>query len=54
MNSFLSEDEKKELYNEIPLKRMGTPLDVASCVMFLENNTYITGQVIQVNGGWNI
>ena len=54
MNSFLSEDEKNELYNEIPLKRMGTPLDVASCVMFLENNPYITGQIIQVNGGWNM
>ena len=54
MNSFLSEDEKNELYNEIPLKRMGTPLDVASCIIFLENNPYITGQVIQVNGGWNI
>ena len=54
MNSFLSEDEKNELYNEIPLKRMGSPLDVASCIMFLENNPYITGQVIQVNGGWNI
>ena len=54
MNSFLSEDEKSEIYNEIPLKRMGSPLDVASCIMFLENNPYITGQVIQVNGGWNI
>ncbi len=54
MNSFLSESEKIELYNEIPLKRMGTPLDIASCVIFLENNPYITGQILQVNGGWNI
>ena len=54
MNSFLSDDEKNELYKEIPLGKMGTPLDVASCVLFLENNSYITGQIIQVNGGWNI
>ncbi len=54
MNSFLSEDEKNELYKEIPLKRMGTVSEIASCVLFLENNPYITGQILQVNGGWNI
>lgn len=54
MNAFLSDNEKEELYREIPLRRMGSTLDIASCVMFLESNPYITGQVIQVNGGWNI
>lgn len=54
MNSFLSNDEKENLFNEIPLKRMGTVSEIASCVLFLENNPYITGQIIQVNGGWNI
>lgn len=54
MNNFLTDEEKYELYEEIPLKKMGTPQDVASCVLFLENNPYITGQIIQVNGGWNM
>ena len=54
MNSFLTEKEKNELYEEIPLKKMGTTNDIASCVLFLENNPYITGQIIQVNGGWNM
>ena len=54
MNSFLSEDEKQDLYKEIPLGKMGTTNEVASCVLFLENNPYITGQILQVNGGWNI
>ena len=54
MNSFLTEKEKNELYEEIPLKKMGTTNDIASCVLFLENNPYITGQILQVNGGWNM
>ena len=54
MNSFLTKNEKNELYEEIPLKKMGTTKDIASCVLFLENNPYITGQIIQVNGGWNM
>ncbi len=54
MNSFLTENEQNELFNEIPLKRMGTTKEVANCVLFLENNPYITGQIIQVNGGWNM
>ena len=54
MNSFLSEDEKQDLYKEIPLRKMGTTNEVASCVLFLENNPYITGQILQVNGGWNM
>ncbi len=54
MNNFLTDKEKDELYEEIPLKRMGTPHEVASCVLFLENNPYITGQILQVNGGWNM
>ncbi len=37
----------------IPMKRGGTPEDVANCTLFLASNlsTYITGQVIHVNGG---
>lgn len=54
MNNFLNEDEKKQLISEIPLEKIGTPDDVAECVLFIVKSNYITGQILQVNGGWNI
>ncbi len=47
-------DEIKETYtSKIPLKRFGTPKDVAEAVAFLlsDSATYITGEVLKVNGG---
>ena len=35
----------------IPLKRYGTVDDIASAAVFLAKNTYITGQVLNVDGG---
>ena len=52
MNAFLTQEEKEELNKEIPLERMGKPEEVASCVKWLIENEYTTGQVISVNGGW--
>lgn len=54
MNSFLSKEELSEIVNDIPLEHIGLPSDVADTVLFLEKNSYITGQVIQVTGGWNL
>lgn len=54
MNSFLSKEELSEIVNDIPLERIGLPSDVADTVLFLEKNSYITGQIIQVTGGWNL
>ncbi len=54
MNKFLSDDEKKQIINEIPLEKLGNTCDIADCVLFLANSNYITGQIIQINGGWNI
>lgn len=54
MNKFLTEEEKEQIISEIPLEHIGNVEDVADCVLFLANANYITGQVIQVNGGWNI
>ena len=56
MNSHLSDEEIAECREEIPLKRLGTPADVASAVLFLASDMadYITGQVISVSGGWNL
>lgn len=53
MTESLSEDVKKSLFSAIPLNRLGRPEDIANCVMFLASDyaSYITGQVIHVNGG---
>lgn len=53
MNSELSNEDMKELINDIPLNRIGTPSDVAKAVKFLisDKAAYITGQVLGVNGG---
>ncbi|MCX7716601.1 MAG: 3-oxoacyl-[acyl-carrier-protein] reductase [Endomicrobia bacterium] len=53
MTEILSEEQKKKLQEYIPLNRLGEPEDVANVVWFLciEESSYITGQVISVNGG---
>jgi len=44
---------KKEIGGRYPLGRVGQPLDVANCILFLasEESSFITGQVIEVSGG---
>lgn len=54
MNNNLTEKEKQELKSEIPLEKMGLPLDIAKCVNWLVDDNYTTGQVISINGGWVI
>lgn len=53
MTSVLSDTVKESINTQIPLKRMGTAEDVANLVKFLasEDSAYITGQVINVDGG---
>ena len=53
MTSVVSEDLKKQILSEIPLGHMGTPDQVASVCSFLAgpDSTYITGQVLTVDGG---
>lgn len=53
MTEKLPEDVKKKLLEYVPLKRLGEPADVAKCVLFLasDDSSYITGEVISVNGG---
>ena len=53
MTRVLEESVRAKLVEQIPLARLGQPEDVARCVSFLvsEKASYITGQVINVNGG---
>ena len=48
-----SEEKRKFRENEVPLKRVGSPEDMASTISFLagQDSSYITGAIIHVNGG---
>lgn len=50
-----SESIKKSILDQIPLKRSGSPEDIASCALFLiKDAPYITGQIIPIDGGRSI
>ncbi|MBI5048097.1 MAG: 3-oxoacyl-[acyl-carrier-protein] reductase [Deltaproteobacteria bacterium] len=53
MTQALSEKVREELAKQIPLARIGMPEDVAESVLFLVSDAanYITGQVLNINGG---
>ena len=53
MTSVLSDSVKENINAQIPLKRMGTAREVAEVIYFLgsEKSSYITGQVINIDGG---
>jgi 3-oxoacyl-[acyl-carrier protein] reductase len=54
MNSHLSDGDISLINEEIPMGRLGRPEEVANGVSFLlsEKASYITGQVLAINGGW--
>ena len=53
MTSYLNEDDKQKLIQNIPLNRLGCVNDIAELAIFLasEDASYITGQTISVDGG---
>ena len=53
MTNVLSDSVKESIHNQIPLKRMGSAKEVAELIYFLgsEKSSYITGQVINIDGG---
>lgn len=53
MTGALNDTQKKAITDNIPLGRLGTPADIAEIVGFLASpaSTYVTGQIIGVNGG---
>lgn len=53
MNACFSEEERRALAAEIPAGRFGTPEEVAALALQLcTGNTYLTGQIITLDGGW--
>ncbi|MBE9488399.1 MAG: 3-oxoacyl-[acyl-carrier-protein] reductase [Bacteroidetes bacterium] len=56
MTSKLSDDVRKEWEKQIPLRRGGTPEDIAKTALFLASDlaSYVSGQVIHVCGGMNM
>lgn len=54
MNKNLSPKDKNSIIDSIPLEKIGLPEDIAKCVKWLIEDNYTTGQVIGINGGWNI
>ena len=56
MTAKLSDEIKEEWCKKIPLRRGGTPEDIADVATFLASDlsSYVTGQVIQVDGGMNM
>ena len=53
MTSVLDDKVKEAMMAQIPAKRLGSTEDIANAVAFLasQESSYITGQVINVNGG---
>lgn len=53
MNRFLTDEELLQLSNEIPAGRLGRAEEVADLAYQLaQNNNYLTGQIIGLDGGW--
>lgn len=51
MTAAIDEKRQKEIKERIPLKRLGTAEEVAQTALFLAQNDYLTGEVINVDGG---
>lgn len=54
MNKFLTKDEICDIELKIPMQKIGEPIEIAKCVKWLIEDKYTTGQVISINGGWDI
>lgn len=50
-NANFTPAEKNKILAQIPLKKQGCPQDIADAVLFLSQSTYITGQIINIDGG---
>lgn len=48
------EDTRRKVLAQVPMKRTGTPQDIAAAVVFLARQDYITAQTLRVDGGWHM
>lgn len=49
-----TEEQRAEILRRVPLRREGSPEDIASAVLFLARSPYLTGQTIRVDGGLSV
>lgn len=54
MNKHLNKEDIDNVKQEIPLERIGKTRDIFKCIEWLIEDNYTTGQIISINGGWNI
>ena len=54
MNKEYSKDDIDNIKQDIPLQKIGQPEDIAKCVKWLVEDEFTTGQVIAIDGGWQI
>ena len=49
-----TEEQRADILRRVPLRREGSPEDIATAVLFLARSPYITGQTIRVDGGLSV
>ena len=54
MNKGYTNEEIEDMKSQIPLGKLGNPIEIAKCVNWLIEDNYTTGQIISPNGGWVI
>jgi pteridine reductase len=50
----MNEDDKQQIINQIPAQRLGTMQDIAHAIKFLIEASYVSGQIIAVDGGRSV
>ena len=49
-----TKEQKQKIIRKVPLKKMGDETDISNAVLFLIESDYVTGQIINVDGGKSI
>lgn len=49
-----TDEQRRDMLRRVPLRREGTPEDVARAVVFLAQSSYVTGQTLRVDGGLSV
>jgi NAD(P)-dependent dehydrogenase (short-subunit alcohol dehydrogenase family) len=56
--SRMPEDAKNKLFDDlakrVPVGRVGRPEDIAAAILFVAANTFVTGSIIDCDGGWKL